>query len=322
MNTTIVRTSWQILILSLPAASATPRMRIWRNLKTLGCGVLRDGVYLLPQPAAAAFDEIASETIAENGTAWVLDVQARDNIEEALFLGLFERNSEYAEFVAGLRAARKTLASLIPQEITRLIRKCGRDYDTLRSVDYFPNEFSADAEMAWVEFRATALQILSPDEPQATSGDIAKLDLNQYQNKIWATRRRLWVDRVASAWLILRFIDKQAQFLWLSVPADCPTNALGFDFDGATFTHIKERVTFEVLLACFDLEDDPGLKRLGTIVHALDMGGEPVSEAAGLEAIMTGMRQRLSDDNQLLGEMCPVLDALYSHFSEQNQKKN
>jgi hypothetical protein len=124
----------------------------------------------------------------------------------------------------------------------------------------------------------------------------------------------LWVDRVASAWLIRRFIDPDAKFLWLAQPADCPKKALGFDFDGATFTHVGDRVSFETLMASFGLEDDSALARLAAIVHHLDVGGEPVPEAVGFEAVMTGARERLEDDDALLAEMSNVLDSLYAHF--------
>jgi hypothetical protein len=125
----------------------------------------------------------------------------------------------------------------------------------------------------------------------------------------------MWVDRVASAWLIRRFIDTDARFLWLTSPDACPEGALGFDFDGAAFTHIGERVTFEVLLASFGLENDPALRRLGEIVHALDVGGPAAPEAVGFEAVMAGTRQRVGNDDQLLEQMSPVLDALHTHFA-------
>jgi hypothetical protein len=123
------------------------------------------------------------------------------------------------------------------------------------------------------------------------------------------------VDRVASAWLIRRFIDPQARFLWLAQPSDCPSEALGFDFDGAAFTHVGERVTFETLLASFSLEDDAALMRLAALVHQLDVGGDSVAEAAGFEAVMAGARERLDDDDALLAEIGTVLDSLYAHFA-------
>ena len=130
----------------------------------------------------------------------------------------------------------------------------------------------------------------------------------------WATRARPWVDRLASAWLIKRFIDPQAQLLWLASPSDCPEDALGFDFDGATFTHAAGKVTFEVLLASFGF-NEPALERLGTIVHFLDVGGVQPVEAAGIEQILWGLRDSIADDNALLTAASQVLDALYTAFS-------
>jgi hypothetical protein len=125
---------------------------------------------------------------------------------------------------------------------------------------------------------------------------------------------------MASAWLIRRFIDPAARFRWLTRPADCPKRALGFDFDGATFTHVGDLVTFETLMASFGLGDDPGLRRLATVVHALDIGGEPVAEAHGLEAVMAGARERIDDDDLLLAEMSNVLDSLHAHFLAEAQR--
>jgi hypothetical protein len=122
---------------------------------------------------------------------------------------------------------------------------------------------------------------------------------------------------VASAWLIPRFIDPEARFLWLQIPQDCPDDAIGFDFDGAAFTHIGNRVTFEVLVASFDLATDLALTRLGTLVHALDVGGLLVPEGAGFEAILTGVRASCTDDDQVLSAMTPVLDALYTTFGQE-----
>jgi hypothetical protein len=157
--------------------------------------------------------------------------------------------------------------------------------------------------------------MISPGEPQTVEAAIPKRSLRDYQGRTWATRRHMWVDRVASAWLIRRFIDNHARFLWLESPADCPADALGFDFDGASFTHIGDCVTFEVLLASFGLDQDRGLARLGTMIHALDLGVGFVAEGSGFEAVLTGARQRAIDDDHLLADVGLVLDALHTHFS-------
>jgi hypothetical protein len=125
------------------------------------------------------------------------------------------------------------------------------------------------------------------------------------------------VDRLASAWLIRRFIDPRAKFRWLKDVKRYPKAALGFDFDGATFTHVGARVTFETLLASFGLESDPALVRLGSVVHCLDVGGVPVAEAAGIESVLRGMRAQIIDDNKLLAEASRIFDHLYLSYQKE-----
>lgn len=309
--------SWLTLIVSLPSASGTARMRIWRAVKALGCAALRDGAYLLPAQVeqAAQLQTLADEALQEGGQAWLLQVQARDMAEQANFQALFDRTSDYAPWLKVLAQARQTLSSLSATELQRLQRKQARAYEAIRKIDFFPGETSIRAEAQWRDFSNAIEAVQSPGEPQATVGRIARRDRMQYQGRLWATRRHLWVDRVASAWLIRRFIDPHARFLWLDSPADCPPDALGFDFDGATFSHVGERVTFEVLLASFGLDGDRGLAQLGALVHALDVGGAATPEASGFEAVLAGARKRWPDDDALLADIGGVLDSLHAHFS-------
>jgi hypothetical protein len=310
---------WLLLVVSLPTEGATARMRIWRALKALGCVALRDGAYLLPGGGdrEQALRDLADECIREGGNAWLMAVQPRSAGEEDAYRQLFDRSADHAEQRKSWKEANRTLTKLAAGELARLQRKLQREYDALRAIDFFPGEASAEAEAAWTDFIKRIEQLLSPDEPHETKGGVPRLDASRYQGRTWATRRRLWVDRVASAWLIRRFIDRDARFRWLARPSDCPRSALGFDFDGAAFTHVGDRVTFETLLASFGLEDDPALLRLGALVHQLDVGGEPVPEAFGFEAVMAGARERLDDDDALLAEMGTVLDSLYAHFARE-----
>lgn len=305
------------LIVSLPSTAATARMRIWRAVKALGCAALRDGAYLLPAQAeqAAQLQALADEARQESGQAWLLQVQARDMAEQAAFQALFDRASDYSPWLAELAQARQALPGLGASELGRLQRKHARVYAAIRRIDFFPSDTSIRAEAQWRDFSHAITALQSPGEPQPSGGRIAPRDRMQHQGRLWATRRHLWVDRVASAWLILRFIDPGARFLWLASPADCPPDALGFDFDGAAFTHAGEKVTFEVLLASFGLEGDRGLARLATIVHALDVGGSCPPEASGFEAVLAGARKRWPDDNALLADIGGVLDSLHAYFS-------
>jgi hypothetical protein len=129
------------------------------------------------------------------------------------------------------------------------------------------------------------------------------------------------VDRLASAWLIRRFIDPGAVFLWLASPADCPADAVGFDFDGAEFSHVETPhgtlATFENLLAAFGLEPDPALVRIGAIVHYLDVGGLPAAEASGLECLLRGMLARTADDDALFADASRVFDDFHLAFGQE-----
>ena len=316
-----IPSNWLLLVVSLPTDSATARMRIWRALKSLGCGALRDGAYLLPDRTAQQrqLSELAAETLREGGSAWLLTVQAQSTADNEAYCSLFDRSAEMTQFVEGLTRVRRTLDGLTAADINRALRKLRREYDALCSTDYFPSQASAAAQAAWMDFIHVAEALLSPGEPQATNAPIVLLDVAAFQGRLWATRRHLWVDRVASAWLIQRFIDQQARFAWVDTPAECPPEALGFDFDQARFTHVGERVTFEVLVVSFGLGQDTGLLRLGAMVHTLDVGGTFVPEASGFEAMLSGARQRARDDDQLLQEISLVLDSLYQHFSSESK---
>lgn len=309
--------TWSLLVLTLPTENATARMRFYRALKAKGCAVLRDGIYLLPysEEHEGTLRELAGAIAESGGTAHLLRAPSLDELQEAEFRRLFSRASDYEDFVRSLADARKTLSGQSAAELTRLVRRLRKDYEGIRAIDYFPDDATTRAEIAWQDFLALVDTVLSPGEPHSAEGVIRVLSRDAYQGRTWATRQRMWVDRLASAWLIRRFIDSSAHFLWLTSPDACPDGALGFDFDGAPFTHVDERVTFEVLLASFDLEKDPALVRLGAIVHALDVGGPAAPEAVGFEAVMAGTRQRVENDDQLLEQMSPVLDALYTHFA-------
>lgn len=315
MNTS--STGWLLLVITLPTESATARMRIWRALKILGGAALRDGTYLFPrQPSlVAASDDLCAEIRREGGSAWVLSVEAATPEEDTSFRNLFDRQAEYDNFLASLNEAQQSLASAEPGGANRQLRKLRKEYEAIRAIDYFPNEKQAHAEAAWMDFVQRVAVLQEVDEPCAVEGRIPMLDAKRYQSQRWATRKNIGVDRVCSAWLIARFIDPQATFSWLTSARACPKGVLGFDFDGATFTHVGDRVTFEVLVASFGLDKDPALLRLGTLVRSLDIGQGYVPEASGFDAMLVGLRQRAENDDTLLAQATPLLDALYASFS-------
>jgi hypothetical protein len=261
--------NWLALILGLPTANATERMRAWRALKASGAAVLRDGAYLLPDTdfCREVLTSVERDILAINGTAYVLPVVDPDGER---FVELFDRSDDYSKLRGEIGECRTHLIAENALSTTKQIRKLRKTYDQLTSIDFFPGKPKQQIDLALQELETAVSRALSADEPHSSNQPITALDPGDYQGRVWATRKRPWVDRLACAWLIHRFIDRQAQILWLNSPNDCPADALGFDFDEATFSHVGNRVTFETLQASFDIRE-PGLGRIAALVHYLDV---------------------------------------------------
>lgn len=313
-------TGWLLLVASLPTAQTTARMRLWRALKAAGAAALRDGVYLLPDVAGAAetLAAQADEIRAAGGEAWLLSASPLDAAEVAGWRQLFDRSADYAALIAELRGCDP--AAWPASQATRRMQALWRRHAQIVQTDHFPGESQRQSQAALETVQAALLRLTSPDEPQPRAAAMARLDRAGYQGRTWATRKRPWVDRLASAWLIRRHIDPDATFRWLADAAKCKRGWLGFDFDGARFSHTPSRVTYETLLASFGLDDDPALVRIGELVHVLDVGGVPVAQAPGIEAALAGLRDHLTDDDALLDAACAVFDglrrALHSNITE------
>lgn len=304
---------WSTLIMTLPTQPNAVRLRIWRNLKALGCAALRDGAYLLPEEHAGLLAPIATEVREHGGTAMLLTLTAPDSAQRQEIEALFDRTEVFMLWRDTATALQAELAQLTETEARRRLRGIADALQALHRIDYYPGAAAAQADSDMASLRQALDVCFSRGEPAALPAHgIKRLDTAQFQNQRWATRARPWVDRLACAWLIRRFVDPGARFVWLAEPASPPADVLGFDFDGARFTHVGALVTFEVLIASFGLEADPRLQRLARAVHYLDTGGMPVPEAAGLEAVLAGLREVHADDDALAQAAAQVFDALYA----------
>lgn len=299
------------LVLSLPTRNSTLRMRVWRALKDSGCGVLRDGVYLLPEVAGdGALARIENEIHAGGGFA--MRLEAKPQGDPARLHGLFDRTGDYAALVKKIAESKAALARLGPRRGETAVRRVEQAMAKLSAIDFFPGEAKQQAGAALTALKAAYRELYSINEPRSSMRGLRRANPARYQNRVWATRKSPWVDRLASAWLIKRFIDRQAKLVWLERPSQLPRRAVGFDFDGAEFTHVKRRVTFEVLMAAFGLEQDPALVHIGAAVHFLDVGGIPAADATTLETLLKGAREKAKNDDALLAAAMQTLDLLYS----------
>jgi len=307
-------TEWLLLTATLPTHPSALRVRVWRALKATGAGTLREGVYLLPASAstAPALWDIAKVAQEGGAAAHMLVVHARDAAQEKAFQSLFDRRDGYDELLQTIKETRARLRKSTEAELHKSLRALDQQLAALRAHDFFPGKESERAVAAVEALRREVERHLSPGEPTSSNESLQRHSRDDFQRKSWATRKRPWVDRLATAWLISRFIDRAPRFVWIDSGKKCPKSAIGYDFDGARFTHVDDKVTFEVVLHTFGLDGDAALERIGELVHYIDIGGIPVDAAAGVEALIRGLQAQHRDDDRLLAAALPVFDSLYA----------
>jgi hypothetical protein len=312
-------TGWLLLAASLPGREAgTARVRLWRALKDAGAVNLRDGVTLIPATPATRkrLGEIAKGIEASSGTSWTFEVANQSPAVEKKLKRLFDRSELYHALAPAIAKLRREIVTYDEAQARSRLREIEQDFRAIAELDFFPGTQRKRSMDSVKKLQASIDARFSPEEPSSFAGKVPRLSRRDFEGALWATRKRAWVDRVASAWLIKRFIDPRARFEWLAKPNDCPKGAHGFDFDGAEFTHVDDLVTFEVLMTAFGLDDDSGLSGIARLVHYLDVGGrEAVAEAPGFEAMLAGFRDNCPNDDALLAAVTPVLDAFYQRFA-------
>lgn len=306
------------LILSLPTRNSTARMRVWRALKDAGCGVLRDGVYVLPESEAARamLATVESDIRSSGGFAMRVALHLNSEEQRAHLRTLFDRSTEYGALLEQIRSTRAGLRRLGARKAQTSLDRLQRQLDRLAAVDFYPGAAKTQATDALSTLQRDFRAIYAQGEPRVSRRRLRPADRAKYAGRTWATRKDPWVDRLASAWLIRRFIDTAARFVWLDRPSSLPRKAVGYDFDGAEFTHVGNRVTFEVLVEAFGLDKDPALAAIGASVHFLDVGGVAAADAKGLETVLKGVKEKARSDDAMLAEAMRIFDHFYSAYAE------
>jgi hypothetical protein len=226
---------------------------------------------------------------------------------------LYDRTQSYSELLNACReAGRKSVRAGSREASLKALGRLESKLQSIQAGDFFPGKASGKASRSIQALRRDIELRFSPSEPIARMDAIATRSIDAFQKRTWATRQRPWIDRLATAWLVQRFVDRSAHFVWIKSPTDCPKGAIGFDYHGATFTHVNNKVTFEVVAHTFGLCEDEGIGRIGDLVHYIDVGGLAVDEAAGVEAVVRGLRAQHPDDDELLNAALPLFDSLYA----------
>jgi len=316
---------WILFMPTIPATPASVRVRIWRRLQAIGALNLRGAVYVLPnrEPCVELFEWLAKELAGLGGQASLCEARFLDELTDDDIERRFvdARNTDYQEIAtAGGELAAKLEAKRIPAErlaeIADAHGKLARRLAEIVAIDFLdaPGRIQAESMVTAIEraLPRDAAPARAPALPPATRPSGAT----------WVTRTGVHVDRIASAWLIRRFIDPKARFKF--VPAKghvAKAGELRFDMYDAEFTHVGDRCTFEVLVERMGL-DDAALHAIGEIVHDLDLrdGRFGREETAGVRSTIDGVCTVARDDDERIAAVTPMLDGLYSHFTLQARR--
>ncbi|NJD69390.1 MAG: ChrB protein [Candidatus Methylomirabilota bacterium] len=318
------RYKWLVLIYTLPPGAGSSRVRIWRKLKKLGAVSFRNAVYLLPfgEERYEIAQWLCQEIQRAQGEATLLKVEQIENLADNEVAELFRRarNEDYAELLKGGEAWLECLHALPRESVTPEavaladeLKVLEKQLAELQEIDYFRAPTRQEVEGLLRRCHAMLRDLLGGRKgaPTRTS---TTLRAEAFRGKTWVTRPRPHVDRMASAWLIRRFIDPQATFAFATKP-DTIKGAIPFDYPKVEFGHQGEDCTFETLLTRFGLEDS-ALQALAEIVHDADLKDAKFGrdETKGIEAVLKGLAPTIPDDQALLAEGLRLFDAIYASF--------
>ncbi|MDB4954888.1 MAG: chromate resistance protein [Myxococcales bacterium] len=310
---------WILFMPTVPAKPASVRVRIWRRLQAMGAVTIRGAVYVLPnrEECVELFEWLAQELTTLGGQTSLcegrfIDEASDDDIERRF---IDARNADYEEVATAAKAlATKLKAKRVPAERLRAATeghtKLAKRLAEIVAIDFLdaPGRVPAETLMSAIE------RALSRDSRPSAA---AKLDVvPRPTGATWVTRTGVHVDRIASAWLIRRFIDPQARFKFVPAKGYVPEpGELRFDMFDAEFTHVGDRCTFEVLAERMGL-DDPALIAIGEIIHDLDLRDDKFGrdETAGFHSAIDGICTVARDDSQRIAAAAPMLDGFHSHF--------
>lgn len=319
-----VEIEWLLFFYSVPSKPVKNRMKIWRRLQKAGALPFKGAVYILPhrEEYYELCQWLVSEAEALGGEAAFVCVKKIETMPNREILALFNklRERDYQTIEKRLDDLEVKIENLKKggkgynkKKIAESLYRLSKDFENLRKIDFFGSERGTHLAERLQKIKKDLEKIEDLYEtPQPTL--IKPQDIKNYQGKIWVTRKKPFVDRMASAWLIKRFIDPEATFEFIDEQALPKRNKdkITFDLVGGDFTHIGDLCTFEVLTKAFNLKDKK-LKKMAALVHELDIKDEKyrTDEAKGLEKILLGIVRTSKDDLEALERGMEIFELLY-----------
>jgi hypothetical protein len=311
---------WLLLIHQIPPQPNYLRVKVRRRLQQLGAVSIKQTVYALPKSAQAQedFEWLRGEIVAGGGEAFICSAAFLGGVTDTEVERLFAdaREQDYLAIAEKARALQEAVGSGGSDDaVIGQLRKLQRHLADIAAIDFFggPARLRVESllsELDGLATRAGSSGVRSAKaDPAENAGD--------YQGRIWVTREDVFVDRMASAWLIKRFVDPEARFAFVPGRQHQPgAGEVRFDMFEAEFTHEGERCTFETLLHRFGV-GDRGTEAVAEIVHDLDFKdtkfGRP--EAAGVLALLTSIAKASGDDEARLERSRELFEGLYAYFT-------
>ena len=299
--------TWLLLLLRLPATHKAERVAIWRKLKKSGAIQIQTSTYVLPDEPARyeLFQWLTQEIRSAGGDATLVRAREIEGLPNEKLIELFNtaRAKEYATLRESLRRAlshrRKTRSLPAVGDNLDRVRKQFRE---IRQTDFFNCPRAQDVEMLLRKMEGT----------QPGEASVSKVATRDYRGRTWVTRPRPEIDRVGSGWLIRKFVDPKAKFIFAKrIPAN--GRAVSFDMLDAEFSHHGEDCTFETLLKRFRIQDKAANK-IGEMIHDADLDDEKFqrTECIGIDRVLKGWAREGISDQEILRRGLQCFDGLYA----------
>jgi hypothetical protein len=319
---------WLLMIYNLPPKPSKTRVSVWRSLKSLGAVSLKKSVYILPfnSETYENYQWLCQEIQTMKGEATLVKVENIENLKDRDVTKLFHkaRDDDYRIIINKCSEFSKKVSAARNQGIENQLKLrdelkvIANQLNSTKEIDYFKSPLSQKAQNAFNTCMKDTSRLLnkittSVDKKITEKETLKKKD---FQGKKWVTRKRPHVDRIATAWLIKRFIDPKAKFAFVHEDTT-KINGIPFDMYHGEFSHQSDNCTFETILKRFNIKDEI-LKNISEIVHDIDLKDEKFdrNEAKGIDCILRGLMKNFKNDNELLKKGFELFEALYEELNK------
>lgn len=311
--------TWLILIHQIPAKPTYFRAKIWRRLQQIGAIPIKQAVYTMPKTDQSLEDLgwIAKETIDQGGEAIILDACLLEGLTDKQVIHLFQK-ARRADYEKILEDGRSLMSSYHSQQVSdsflsdckASLRRLRKTFKATVSIDFFPVPEQGQVETYLDDIESTLDQLSEPNVTHVSKN----IKISGYT---WVTRSNVFVDRMASAWFIKRFIDKNVLFKFVEAIHYQPgKDELRFDMNEAEYTHQNDMCTFEVLVQTF-CPQNSGLVQIAKLVHDIDLKDDSygLPETAGILVVLESIVATNQDDLKRIELASTIFDGLLMSYS-------